>query len=285
MADGLWMNNGQSIIFSDTNELMDGQQRCHAIVRSGQPQSCVVVRGVPRQAFVTIDSGRRRSLADVLGMEGHKYRRQLAAAGLLAFNYAAGVAQGYTVSRGTLERFIRNHPYLADMVDQVGGAVHTTRLPHTQLSAVLFLANESRQHDTAVDSFILGLVTGANLWKSDARLTFRDWLAMRNSDPHRARGDIGSRMLFGAVGRAWNAYGAGQKLTTMKGHYYVTRETMDLYGFEQQLYHDVPDIEVKRRETAVENLNREASMKALQEINARRAAKTAAAKASSEAVH
>lgn len=65
-----WRFNGESIIISKSNVLLDGQHRLAAIVKSGKSQQMVVVSGVADDAFDTIDTGRLRSAGDVLSIAG-----------------------------------------------------------------------------------------------------------------------------------------------------------------------------------------------------------------------
>lgn len=256
MADGLWINNGQGIVISDTGELLDGQHRLHAIIKSGKTVAMLVVRGVPRQAFVTMDSGKGRKLSDVLAIEGYKYRFNLGAAAKLAYNYIAGVSSSYTTSRGTLEQFIKRHPYISEMSDLIGHTVqHKHRLPKTQLIACLFLANESGLMGKEVSQFVEGLVYGEGLFRGDARHTFREWhRRVYLAEKHRTGGDTASLALFGAVVRSWNAFAAGRELTIIKNAYTITRETADIVGFKPELYGDVASLAVKARESALRNL-------------------------------
>jgi hypothetical protein len=66
MRDNQWQDNGETIKFSVGGELLDGQHRLMAIVRSGMTQRLLVVRGLARDSFSTIDVGRKRSSADAM---------------------------------------------------------------------------------------------------------------------------------------------------------------------------------------------------------------------------
>lgn len=66
LMDDVWEFNAQPIIFDVDGVLADGQGRCTAISESGVPALCLVVRGVPTNAFATMDMGKSRSFADVL---------------------------------------------------------------------------------------------------------------------------------------------------------------------------------------------------------------------------
>jgi hypothetical protein len=61
-----WRMNGATIVFNEKGELIDGQHRCHAIVKAGKNVYSLVVRGVPAdvQTFYTIGDEKPRKLND-----------------------------------------------------------------------------------------------------------------------------------------------------------------------------------------------------------------------------
>jgi hypothetical protein len=72
--NGEWRLNGDAIRFSAAGELIDGQTRLSAIIRSGIPVESIVVFGLPDDAFGTIDiNGSARTASDVLAIKGIKY--------------------------------------------------------------------------------------------------------------------------------------------------------------------------------------------------------------------
>ncbi len=68
IAHGNWQINGQAIVISDDEQVLDGQHRLHAIIESGIAIKTLVVYGITREAFKTIDTGVVRTGADVLGL-------------------------------------------------------------------------------------------------------------------------------------------------------------------------------------------------------------------------
>jgi hypothetical protein len=66
MSAGQWVLNGAPIVLSSDGSLLDGRARLHACVKSGAPFQALVVKGVSSSAFETIDSVRKRTLADIL---------------------------------------------------------------------------------------------------------------------------------------------------------------------------------------------------------------------------
>jgi hypothetical protein len=77
------------ISFDTTGTLIDGQHRLSAVVAAGQPVKMIVVRGMDPAAQAAIDTGRKRSASDWLGILGHKNTRVLAATVRLIATYYA----------------------------------------------------------------------------------------------------------------------------------------------------------------------------------------------------
>lgn len=70
MTGGTWEVTGDPLRFNVDGELVDGQHRLQAIIDSGIPQWCLIVRGVSHRAVRAIDRGRGRSLAHALQIAG-----------------------------------------------------------------------------------------------------------------------------------------------------------------------------------------------------------------------
>lgn len=70
--NGRWTLNGQPIIFSSDGVLADGQHRGEAVVDTPFELPTLIVAGIPREARVTMDQGRRRHAGDYLTMLGEE---------------------------------------------------------------------------------------------------------------------------------------------------------------------------------------------------------------------
>lgn len=66
MKSGRWKENGDTIKFSDTTELIDGQHRLSACVQAGIGFWSLIAYGVKRDAFLTIDRNQTRSTGQLL---------------------------------------------------------------------------------------------------------------------------------------------------------------------------------------------------------------------------
>lgn len=241
IINGRWKQNGQSIIVSSDGELLDGQHRLSAIIKAAKPLGLLVVRNVDPDSFDTIDSGKARSVSDVLAIRGHANNHVLAGAARLSYIYASGATMSLNPGRVQITDFVERHAYLNEAARLT--RQRKLRFPNAPLAAVLFLANEGRQLDEEADEFVDGIITGADLARGDARLALREW---ETAERMRSRGKISTRAAFGAAARAWNAYAAGKSLTVIKSIQNPTRLTLEIFGFQPSLYDDVPDRTAKR---------------------------------------
>ena len=78
MNNDRFIENGESIVFDKNGVLKDGQHRLGAILKSGKSFFIPIVRGVKPIAMATYDTGKSRSAADVLNLNGFKYCAELA---------------------------------------------------------------------------------------------------------------------------------------------------------------------------------------------------------------
>ncbi len=251
MKAGRWNNNGQGIIITPESELLDGQHRLHAVILSQASIAMLVVRGVSKETFATMDSGKSRTLGDVLAIEGHNHANTLAAAARLAYNYASGNQVDSNPTKATLEAFVNEHQYGVDAAGLVHG--DKSKFPRAAFAAVIWLGNEHRNLDEEARSFVEGVFYGEGLFKGDARHTLREWMSAQKALP---RATLTQRLAFGAIARAWNAYAAGKELLMLKGIHQPTLANIKIYGFDRRSYPDVPDIPARVIEVRRSNLAR-----------------------------
>jgi hypothetical protein len=261
MKAGRWNNNGQGIVLTPEGKLLDGQHRMAAIVEAQTPIGMLVVRGVPQDTFVTMDSGKPRSMGDVLAIEGYVHTNTLAGIARASYGYVAGASVRYPATKATLEAFIRAHPYMQDVARYIGN--RPMKLPRSPLGAVLFLGNERRSLDGEVADFVDGLITGEGLFKGDARLTLREWFAAQRM---KERGRLTSETMFAAFARAWNAFASGKELAVLKGLDSPTRRTLPVFGFDIANFPEVPDLAERSLAVARTNLSKAHATRPLREL-------------------
>lgn len=87
MRKGLWRPSHQGIAFDEEGNLLDGQHRLAAIVESGVAVTLTVAIGVPSSSLTVLDVGRKRTVADMLAIEGLKNPNVLASIARLGLLY------------------------------------------------------------------------------------------------------------------------------------------------------------------------------------------------------
>lgn len=84
MQSDNWVLTGEAIKFDVDGRLIDGQNRCHAIVSAGCGAWVLVVRGISQEALVVLDSGSARNTGDMLVITGLSERADAKDVGAIA---------------------------------------------------------------------------------------------------------------------------------------------------------------------------------------------------------
>lgn len=102
---GKWKFNGDTIKIADTNDVLDGQHRLWAVIEAKIPIETILVRGIRRDAFATIDTLRKsRSGSDTLTLNGvHQYRTVIASAIPWLIRWQRGVLLDYKAPKNRIE--------------------------------------------------------------------------------------------------------------------------------------------------------------------------------------
>lgn len=121
MLSGDMTMNGEPLIFDSNGDLMNGQHRLHACLRSGVCFDALVVRNVSPDAFDTLDGGRKRTIADVLGMNGESLPRYVAVGLSALFNFIESggridCRRGRIATPKIAERLLKAHPRMRESV-------------------------------------------------------------------------------------------------------------------------------------------------------------------------
>jgi hypothetical protein len=119
MRRGEWLVTHQGIAFDVNGVLVDGQHRLAAVIEADQPVEMTIFTEVPEGAFDVLDTGKRRTAADVLAIEGEKNSILLAAMVRIVWLYQnrpdlnwSGGAAG--VSNHQIVQTLEQHPKMRD---------------------------------------------------------------------------------------------------------------------------------------------------------------------------
>lgn len=100
MQNGKWRFNGAPIVIDADGVLIDGQHRLEALAAINVTLPFLVVSGVSAEAFETIDDGSKRTVSDVLGIEGKKNTHLLASVANAMLRYEKTGSFGNNSSLG-----------------------------------------------------------------------------------------------------------------------------------------------------------------------------------------
>lgn len=250
MGEGNWMVNGESIIISDTGELLDGQHRLWACVMTNIPLVTLVTRGITKEAYKTIDTGRKRSVANSLAIKAKvegkdlPYTGTLAAATKLCIEYWRGSIKkkggdGARASTPEALEWLDQNPRLVDWVIKAkhyGGLFNAFASP---LVAVCYLG--SAKYEIQAESFLSGFLTGALLETGSPILALRNRLTSKSVGRGSKKESEEVKKLdrwerFTLIAIAWNHHVNNEKRETIKLP--VNGEVPDVKGAERDIETD-----------------------------------------------
>lgn len=242
IKNGKWDVNGESIKIAFDGTLLDGQHRLEAISRSGCPIETFVVRGLPRDTFVTIDAGKSRDHGDYLkiaGYEGHT--KTLAAAARISMFFgnegifrvhgdqSGGMAKvsGNRVSPEDIVTYVEKHPGLLESSSKLQKRLGKILPPAIAIGLHYIFSLLDMEK---ADDFFETLATGENLKVGNPVLALRNRLISLRGDGRAGEGH--RRMLVYYVVRAWNAFTAEEKLENIN---YKTEYEIKVNGFKDSV--------------------------------------------------
>lgn len=189
IQNGYWRLNGDSIRLSKEGALLDGQHRLHAIIKAGTPISTLVVRGLDKDIFSTIDVGKHRTVWEILKLQGYQYTTFLSGATKLIIfikeseekinlnqHYKTRISHSHVLDflkknndlPEIVKYFVTTFPKARDFMGRGGGAA----------LYYLFL----KQNEKQANEFFRDLDTGANLSVNSVIYQAREKLiALRHS--------------------------------------------------------------------------------------------------------
>lgn len=222
LSSGRWRLNGESVIFDHEGNLLDGQHRLWAIVESSTAAPTVVVRGVAKESFATIDSGVKRTGGDVLALLGVKNSTSTASAIRLIHFVASGASNDRLINKMSSSQcasLLSTYPEAEEAAALIAGATQVrAMMPPSPASAMMYFALKT-DRDKAME-FFDGLARGANLQPGDPRLACRTYFLTRK---HAKRVTVKTQLAV--LIKAWNAFLQDRDIKVMK---YFPSETFPL---------------------------------------------------------
>jgi len=153
IVSGKWRFNGDTIKVAKTGDVLDGQHRLWAVIESKTPIETIVVYGIEKDAFATIDTLRKpRSGADILSLAGAtRHRQALASALTWLIRWQRECIEDYRAPQNRVENSDIEEAYETHqgMIRAVERASNLRRLANVSLMAFLYYVFSNRNHDVA----------------------------------------------------------------------------------------------------------------------------------------
>ena len=210
MKAGHWVVNGEAIKFDQDGNLLDGQHRLRAVVAADVTISSLVVMGVPAVAFVTMDTGRPRSLSDVLTLNG--YRASPA-------KLASGVRMAMLLESGKIEfQGVIAHADAMAWFEQnkhISHFAYAPKMTRTLLPSAVYCGLRYKlwqNHPLLSDDFFEKFESGANLGATHPVKVLRDRLAVQ-------KGKLGAlrvEEIMALTIKAWNLFLNKKTIVTLR---------------------------------------------------------------------
>ena len=139
---GKWRFNGDTIKIAATGDVLDGQHRLWAVIEAKKSVETIIVRGIEREAFATIDTLRKpRSGSDTLALHGAtRYRNIMAGSLSWLIRWQRRTLEDYRapqnkIENSDIEEAFAAHPGIARAVER---AMVLRRLAHIGIMGFLY---------------------------------------------------------------------------------------------------------------------------------------------------
>lgn len=219
MMNGSWRLTGQSVQFSRSGRLLDGQNRLMACIKAGVPFQTFVSVGLDDDAMISIDKGTPRSFADDLTILGYSNANRLAAAVSAVYRYmltddvAALSAQTQRVSMSSDEGFeiLKEHPGIESTMGELGRRDKLSKVaPMSVMDSFAYIVG--RVHHDDMVYFFDRIGNPVGLKEGSPILAL---LSASESDSIKrkrigVRGGLNSQYKVALLTKAWNAYMEGR---------------------------------------------------------------------------
>ena len=221
MKRGEWKTTHQGIAIDTHGVLVDGQHRLAAIVEADTPVELTVFTGVAPDTFDVLDTGKRRNAADALAIEGEKNTLQLASMLRTVWLFdnrpdASWSGGNASVTNHQILETLQANPGIRDYITVSEQLAAEIGMIKSAAGAASYLVAR-RNSATKIQPWLDGLIDGAGLSKTDARLKLRNLMlnmARRHVGQVRRRHDTREQVVLYLT--AFNAWATSEPVTRLR---------------------------------------------------------------------
>lgn len=210
IRSGQYKVNGDAIRFNCDGTLIDGQHKCTAIAEGETAVDIFVTRGLDKDAFDTLDVGKKRSASDTLAVLGRENTLALGSAVKVIIQLAENRYQGRgnggrKISNREVREFEGKNPGLKRSVKLICHLYGTGSLPAVGYVAALHYLMSRKAGQQAADAFWTAVAIGEKQVKGMPTFTLARMIRSRKGQQADSR-----RVVVLSI-KSWNAYRAKQK--------------------------------------------------------------------------
>jgi len=195
-----WEVNGETIIFDQDGRLIEGQHRLKAVSETRQTIWALIVHGIDRERFKTMGQGAKRTAGDILGIQGVKNSRSIAAALRWVYRYENDLMANANpnITDDELADTLPDHLAIIDSLP-FGIKCHSIAAPG-MVTALHYLC---RKRDVAMaNHFYWSLATGEQMERGDPILILRE--RIRPKVQKQARSILRDEEKAPIIANTWN---------------------------------------------------------------------------------
>jgi len=206
-----WMFNGVPLIYAEDLSLVDGQHRYLACANTGIPFVALVVRGVQKKAFTTVDQQHKRTLSDFIatGTQATLYREKAHVSNNLfyfeEYEFSPNCKKKHTITPVHALAFYKKHEdeivsavdYIVDTYGKKALPLSVARLSFTYLIL-------SRIDNAQAKEFLRQLITGAQIPEGSPIIPLKAVLVLEMKEYYKYRN--ATMLIQDLIFRVWNMY-------------------------------------------------------------------------------
>ncbi len=174
---GDWVVNGQAIVIAENEDILDGQHRLLAVIDAGCSIQSLVVYGVDKAAFATMDTGIARSGTDALVLNFRDMPVAIVQATAVAAQWCTNlerlnIRSKIRLSNTDIIKYVQKHPSLFQCAETLASYPKEARPLSLGIGTALYEIFSRKKEDLA-DRYMRSLYTGENLQRTDVEYLLR----------------------------------------------------------------------------------------------------------------
>jgi hypothetical protein len=222
MISGSWKFTGEAIKFDRDGSLQDGQHRLLACIKAEQPFTTLIVYDLDADVQEVMDTGRLRTVADALTINGQAFATRIAGAARWLNTVKVGneLWKNRRVTHAEQMSILRRHPGIAESAAFVGNAYG---MSPGLLTCIHYVGANLLDNAPFANEFVTIFITG-NSYDGCAAHAWRERLMRMKA----AKTPITHMHMYKGSVHAWNLFAAGKTVKFVRPPDSVEFDGLDL---------------------------------------------------------